>query len=266
MTQPFLVGLASCALILASCGGGGGGGSTPTSSLLSPASVLGTVPGTRIEAFGDNGSYYVISSTHNGTGEHPFQLDLPPGIGFRIVMITNEGTPEEVVTPIAFRDSSGRVLSRLAVNSGERIDLDDPLGPRVGNENVARQHGQEPPRLERFDVRPQVMFTRQQGPPAAVSTCMRPDPPAAQAADRAPERNDRRALRSGSRGCDLRCYGRPRWRFRTCCRCRSRCDADGGCSFSRCPCNENSSLVPPQLPGRRALPRGRVPELQVNLA
>ena len=77
MTQPFLVGLASCALVLASCGGascgGGGGGSTPTSSLLSPASVLGTVPGTRIEAFGDNGSYYVISSTHNGTGEHPFQ-------------------------------------------------------------------------------------------------------------------------------------------------------------------------------------------------
>lgn len=124
MKQPFLVGLASCALILASCGGGGGGGgSTPTSSLLSPASVLGTVPGTRIEAFGDNGSYYVISSTHNGTGEHPFQLDLPPGIGFRIVMITNEGTREQVVTPIAFRDSSGRVLSRLAVNSGERIDL-----------------------------------------------------------------------------------------------------------------------------------------------
>ena len=122
MKKTFLVGLAFCALFLASCVGGGGGCS-PTSSLLSRASVLGTVPGTRIEAFGDNGSYYVISSTHNGTGEHPFQLDLPPGIGFRIVMITNEGTPEQVVTPIAFRDSSGRVLSRLVLDPDDRIDL-----------------------------------------------------------------------------------------------------------------------------------------------
>jgi hypothetical protein len=36
---------------------------------VSPSSILGTVPGTRIEAFGDNGSYYVISSTDDGTRE-----------------------------------------------------------------------------------------------------------------------------------------------------------------------------------------------------
>jgi hypothetical protein len=127
MNQRYLVGLASCTLVLAACGGGGGGGTSSTSlaspSLASPSSIEGTVPGTRIEAFGDNGSYYVISSTDDGTGEHPFELELPPGIGFRMVMITNEGTPERVVTPIAFRDSTGKVRSRLALGAGNRIDL-----------------------------------------------------------------------------------------------------------------------------------------------
>lgn len=122
MNQRYLVGLASCALILAACGGGGGGG-TPSASAVSPSSILGTVPGTRIEAFGDNGSYYVISSTDDGTSEHPFELELPPGIGFHMAMTTNEGTPEQVVTPIAFRDSAGKVRSRLVLGFGNRVDL-----------------------------------------------------------------------------------------------------------------------------------------------
>jgi hypothetical protein len=77
----------------------------------------------RIEAFGDNGSYHVISSTDDGTSEHPFELELPPGIGFRMVMSTYEGTPEQVVMPIAFRDSTGNIRSRLVLGSGKRIDL-----------------------------------------------------------------------------------------------------------------------------------------------
>ncbi len=124
MNQHYLVGLASCALVLTACGGGGGGGDvTPSTSLPASASLVGTVPGTRIEAFGDNGSYYAVSSTNDGTGEHPFSLELPPGMGFRIVMITNEGTDEQLVTPIAFRDATGKVHNRLAVGAGERIDL-----------------------------------------------------------------------------------------------------------------------------------------------
>lgn len=122
MNQRYLIGLASCALVLAACGGGGGGGTSST-SLVSPSSILGTVPGTRIEAFGDNGSYYVISSKDDGTSEHPFELELPPGIGLRMVMTTNEGTPEQVVTPIAFRDSTGNIRSRLVLGPGKRIDL-----------------------------------------------------------------------------------------------------------------------------------------------
>ena len=153
MNQRYLVGLASCALVLAACGGGGGGGTSSTSlaspSLASPSSILGTVPGTRIEAFGDNGSYYVISSTDDGTGEHPFELELPPGIGFRMVMTTNEGTPEQVVTPIAFRDSTGKVRSRLAAGSRQQGRSGTPpaaYGPERGrSRGPGRRRGDRQP-------------------------------------------------------------------------------------------------------------------------
>lgn len=124
MNQRYFVGITSCALVLAACGGGGGGdGGGSVAPSASPSSILGTVPGTRIEAFGDNGSYYVVTSTDNGSSEHPFELELPPGIGFHIVMTTNEGNPEQVIAPIGFRDSTGDVLTRIALGVGERIDL-----------------------------------------------------------------------------------------------------------------------------------------------
>jgi mono/diheme cytochrome c family protein len=81
------------------------------------------VPGTLIEAFGDNGSYYAVESTQNGTARHPFQLDVPAGVGFHLVMVTGKDTPDEVITPIGFRDSTGRVRTRLMLHQGERIDL-----------------------------------------------------------------------------------------------------------------------------------------------
>jgi hypothetical protein len=106
------------ALLQASCGGGGGGGGSSAG-----ASVSGTVPGTLIEAFGDNGSYYAADSKDNGTNQHPFKLNVPVGVGFELVMTTGEGTPEEVVHPIGFRDSTGTVRTRLMLGNKENIDL-----------------------------------------------------------------------------------------------------------------------------------------------
>ncbi len=114
------------ALLQASCGGSDGGSS---SSATTPpvagagAKIFGTVPGTVVEAFGDNGSYYAVDSTDNGTTHHPFELDVPAGVGFQIVMKTGEETPDEVVTPIGFRDSSNEIHTRLMLAEGERVDL-----------------------------------------------------------------------------------------------------------------------------------------------
>ena len=111
------------ALVQAACGGGGSGSSTSVAPSAASASIAGTVPGTLIEAFGDNGSYYAVDSRNDGTAQHPFELDLPAGVGLRLVMTTNEGTADAVTAPIGFRDSSGRVRTRLMMDDGEKIDL-----------------------------------------------------------------------------------------------------------------------------------------------
>jgi len=121
MKPRYPLSILAFALLQAACGGGGDGTSgtaTPTG-----ASIIGTVPGTKIEALGDNGSYYMAHSNDNGTAQHPFELDVPPGVGFHLVMTTGEGTPDEVVTPIGYRDSSGNVQTRLALGEGDVVDL-----------------------------------------------------------------------------------------------------------------------------------------------
>ncbi len=119
MNQRHLISIAVLAIIQSGCGAGGSSGGTSSTG----ASVRGTVPGTLIEAYGDNGSYYAVKSTDNGTASHPFTLNTPANMGFHLVMVTGEGTPDEVVTPIGFRDSSGRVHTRLALNKGAQVDL-----------------------------------------------------------------------------------------------------------------------------------------------
>lgn len=105
---------------LAACGGGGGG--TDATSATT-ATISGTVPGTRIEAFGDSGAYYVAHSTDNGTAEHPFSLVVPAGMGIRLVMTTNEGSAQEVMSPLGFRDNTTRVHTRMILGPGDRVDL-----------------------------------------------------------------------------------------------------------------------------------------------
>ncbi len=118
--------MVSTAAVLAACGGGGGASSDtnnpspPTSK--SSFNLTGTVPGTLIEAFCDDGSYYVVNSEKNATSEHPFTLSLPTSLSCRLVMTTNEDDPEnKVVTPILFINNEGE--KSIAFSSEQDVDL-----------------------------------------------------------------------------------------------------------------------------------------------
>ena len=117
-TIPIMV---SVAVLLSACGGGGTS-STPTVN-KSSFKLTGSVPGTLIEAFCEDGSYHSIKSTKNGTSKHPFSLTLPTDLSCRLVMTTNEDDPSnKVVTPIKFVNDKG--ISSIAFSSKEDIDLD----------------------------------------------------------------------------------------------------------------------------------------------
>ena len=89
--------------------GCGGGSSTSTST---NAKITGTVPGTLIEAFCDNGYYAQVTSVQNGTNQHPFEIEVPTGTNCRLIMTTNENDPaNRVITPIAFSNGSTIVLN-----------------------------------------------------------------------------------------------------------------------------------------------------------
>lgn len=123
-----LIRMAAAVLLvlgLNGCGGGGGGAGSADTGGATPAgtAVIGTVPGTLIEAFCDNGAYYSTNSTDNGTAKHPFRLELPPDLGYRLVMTTNGGTAEEVVSPIGFLDSDNVLHTRLILTDHTVIDL-----------------------------------------------------------------------------------------------------------------------------------------------
>ncbi len=106
-TIPVMV---STAVLLAACGGGSDTASSLTSK--SSFSLSGTVPGTLIEAFCEDGSYYSINSDNNGTTEHPFALKLPTDLSCRLVMTTNEDDPSnKVVTAIKFVNKNCLELS-----------------------------------------------------------------------------------------------------------------------------------------------------------
>ncbi len=106
--------------------GCGGSSDSDSSSGSSSDSVTykGTVPGTLIEAFCDNGAYYSTNSIDDGTSQHPFELKLPAGLACNLVMTTNENDPaNSVVTPIGFIDQNGHVSTRVTGPDGTEIDL-----------------------------------------------------------------------------------------------------------------------------------------------
>ena len=140
---PFVLSGITMAVLLASCGGGGEGSDTATSLTTSSTTsvVSGTVPGTLIEAFCADGTYYHVNSTNDGTSEHPFSISLPNNVNCRLVMTTNENDPiNKVVTAIQI--DSGLVSSGLLNMSADfdlgyidlamdRADIDDVNGDGI---------------------------------------------------------------------------------------------------------------------------------------
>ena len=123
ITIPVMV---SAVAMIAACGGGGGATSTvaPATPTSKPDfNLTGTVPGTLIEAFCENGSYYAVNSETNSSSRHPFKLKLPKNLSCRLVMTTNENDPDnKVVTPIKFINSNG--IGSIAFRGRDDIDLD----------------------------------------------------------------------------------------------------------------------------------------------
>lgn len=111
--------MVSTAVLLAACGGGSNTTSSPTKSKFN---LTGTVPGTLIEAFCEDGSYYSVNSDNNGTTKHPFSLALPVDLSCRLVMTTNEDDiANKVVTPIKFTNKNG--VTSIAFIGTEDTDL-----------------------------------------------------------------------------------------------------------------------------------------------
>jgi hypothetical protein len=116
-----LSALISASLLITACGGGSSSNSLTDND--KSYRLTGTVPGTLIEAYCDDGSILSVNSTRDGTNKHPFSIKLPIDIACRIVMITNENdNAKKVVTPIKFMDQQG--VSSIAIRSkGKDIDL-----------------------------------------------------------------------------------------------------------------------------------------------
>ena len=114
MNKPKLLTLSVSAL-LAACSSAGTEQSEATYNLK------GTVPGTIIEAFCNDGSYFSTQSDRSVQhSQHPFNLKLPVGLTCRLVMTTGEGTPDTMVTPIGFFN---RDASSIAFESTDDIDI-----------------------------------------------------------------------------------------------------------------------------------------------
>ena len=124
--------------------GCGGSSSNNTGTVTNDhVSLSGTVPGTFIEAFCQDGSYYATTSTQNGTNQHPFSLSIPKDVNCRLVMTTNENDPNtRVITPISFINN-GIQGTTIALNGDLNMgyvplalnpsDINDPNGDHVSD-------------------------------------------------------------------------------------------------------------------------------------
>ena len=121
---------------------GCGGGSTTTTTPL--VKVSGTVPGTLIEAFCADGSYYKVTSTDNNTDEHPFEIEIPSTVSCSLVMTTNEDdNATKVVTQIGLitSDANGTLFTAAAdIDLGniplamDPADINDTNGDHVSDD------------------------------------------------------------------------------------------------------------------------------------
>lgn len=83
----------------------------------------GTVPGTLIEAFCLDGSYYKVNSIQDGSTKHPFSLKIPKNLDCHLVMSTNEDNiSTKIITPI--RIDTKQAKGSLFRGVSNRVDLD----------------------------------------------------------------------------------------------------------------------------------------------
>lgn len=101
------------------------GGSTTTTNqkhTKNTVKITGSVPGTLIEAFCQDGTYVKVSSTKNGTSKHPFEIDIPQDTACKLMMTTNEESDENrVITEIGFTNGGDKGTT-LSTNGD--LDLD----------------------------------------------------------------------------------------------------------------------------------------------
>ncbi len=135
--RSILLSLSAIPLLVA-CGGGGGGTTAATTTTTQTTKLIGTVPGTKIEAFCDNGKYYTTKSNNNDTNRHPFELDVKKDSSCYIVMTMNEDNPaQRTITMLAFQDASGNESTRIQM-TGDIVDLgyvDLPQDPTAMDDN-----------------------------------------------------------------------------------------------------------------------------------
>ncbi len=131
--------------ILAGCGGG----SSSTTSTTQTSKISGTVPGTLIEAFCVDGSYYKVTSTDNNTNEHPFEIEIPSTVSCSLVMTTNENDEaKKVITQIGVitSDANGTVFRATGdINLGhiplamDPSEINDANGDHVSDDILSIQ-------------------------------------------------------------------------------------------------------------------------------
>jgi hypothetical protein len=136
------------ALILVGCGGSSTTDAAVTST-NSLSKISGTVPGTLIEAFCADGSYYKVISTDNNTNEHPFEIEIPSTVSCSLVMTTNENDEaKKVITQIGVitSDANGTVFTATGdINLGhiplamDPSDINDANGDHVSDDILSIQ-------------------------------------------------------------------------------------------------------------------------------
>lgn len=136
------------ALILVGCGGSSTT-DTAVTSTNSLSKISGTVPGTLIEAFCADGSYYKVNSTDNNTNEHPFEIEIPSTVSCSLVMTTNEDDPvNKVITQIGVitSDANGTLFTAAAdIDLGhiplamDPSDINDINGDHVSDDILSIQ-------------------------------------------------------------------------------------------------------------------------------
>jgi len=110
-------------LIVFLFGGCGTSDSTNDSADNNFTILEGSVPGTLIEAFCTDGSYYHTYSTKNGTQKHPFSLKIPKNLNCRLIMSTNEDNlSKKVVTPLRIDTPTGN--SPLFYGKSDKASFD----------------------------------------------------------------------------------------------------------------------------------------------